>query len=79
MDAVEQANALLRERGYAERDLAVYAVAVGQERAILKGASIVSPFADSAETVLKLVRDCVPTAADLGKRPLRPAELRAKL
>ncbi len=79
MDAIEEANALLRTRGYSERDLAVFGVAVGQGRAILKGTSIVSPFADSAETVLRAVRECVPAAAELGKRPLRPSELRAKL
>ena len=79
MDAVEQANALLRERGYAERDLAVFPVAVGEGRALIKGAGIVSPFADSAETVLRVVRDCIPSAAEQGKRLLRPAELRAKL
>ena len=45
----------------------------------LKGAKIVSPFSDSAETVLRAVRDAVPSADELGKRTLRPAELRARL
>ena len=79
MGPVEQANALLRERGYAERDLAVFPVAVGEGRAIMKGTSIVSPFADSADLVLRVVQECIPPAQEQGKRLLRPAELRAQL
>ena len=76
-DAIEQANVLLRERGYAERDLAVHAGPRG--KALLKGNKILSPLSDEAEVVLRVVQDLVPADADLGGKILRPAELRAKL
>jgi hypothetical protein len=77
VDAIEQANAVLREKGYAERDLAVHAGPFG--KALLKGNKILSPLSDDAELVLRVVRDLVPTDADLGGKVLRPAELREKL
>ena len=76
-DAVEQANALLREKGYAERDLAVHTGPRG--KALLKGNKILSPLSDEAELVLQVVRDLVPSDAELGAKTLRPAELRARL
>jgi hypothetical protein len=76
-DEVEQANALLREKGYAERDLGVHTGPRG--KALLKGNKILSPLSDDAEVVLRVVRDLVPSDADLGAKMLRPAELRAKL
>jgi hypothetical protein len=76
-EAVDQANALLRERGYAERDLAVHTGPRG--KALLKGKKILSPLSDDAEVVLRVVQDLVPSDADLGAKILRPAELRAKL
>lgn len=76
-DAVETANVLLREKGYAERDLAVHAGPRG--KALLKGNKIISPFSDDAELVLRVVRDLVPLDAALGHRLLRPADLRAEL
>ena len=76
-EAVDQANALLRERGYAERDLAVHTGPRG--KALLKGNKILSPLSDDAEVVLRVVQDIVPSDADLGAKILRPAELRAKL
>ena len=79
MDAIAEANELLRDKGYPERDLGVFPVPVGQSRAILKGARIVSPLSDDAEVVLRAVRELVPDAAQLGKRALRPADLRAGL
>jgi hypothetical protein len=77
MDAIEQANALLREKGYAERDLAVHAGPFG--KALLKGNKILSPLSDEAEVVLRVVEELVPPDADLGSKVLRPAELRARL
>lgn len=77
MEQIEQANALLRDKGYAERDLAVHAGPRG--KALLKGNKILSPFSDDAELVLRVVRDLVPTDSDLGGKVLRPAELRARL
>ena len=76
-EAVDQAIALLRERGYAERDLAVHTGPRG--KALLKGNKILSPLSDDAEVVLRVVQDLVPSDADLGAKILRPAELRAKL
>ena len=76
-EAIVTANALLREKGYAERDLAVHAGP--RDRALLKGNKIISPFSDEAELVLRVVRDLVPTDAELGHRILRPADLRASL
>ena len=76
-DAVEQANALLREKGYAERDLAVHVGPRG--KALLKGNKILSPLSDEADVVLRVVRELVPTGDELGGKVLRPAELREKL
>jgi hypothetical protein len=76
-DAVSTANALLREKGYAERDLAVHPGPRG--KALLKGNKIISPFSDDAELVLRVVRDLVPLDGELGNRILRPADLRAAL
>lgn len=76
-DPVAAANAVLREKGYAERDLAVHAGPRG--KALLKGNKILSPFSDEAPLVLRVVRELVPADAELGAKVLRPAELRAKL
>jgi hypothetical protein len=76
-DAISTANALLRDKGYAERDLAVYPGLRGG--ALLKGNKILSPFSDDAELVLRVVRELVPTDDELGSRTLRPADLRAQL
>jgi hypothetical protein len=77
MDAVAAANELLREKGYAERDLAVHQAPRG--KALLKGNKILSPLSDEAEVVLRVVSELVPVEAELGNRMLRPAELRARL
>ncbi len=77
MEAIEQANAVLREKGYAERDLAVHAGPFG--KALLKGNKILSPLSDDAALVLRVVQDLVPSDAELGAKVLRPAELRARL
>ena len=77
MDAIERANVLLREKGYAVRDLGVHAGPFG--KALLKGNKILSPLSDDAELVLRVVRELVPSDAELGNRTLRPADLRAKL
>jgi hypothetical protein len=79
VDAIAEANELLRAKGYSERELAVFPVPVGQSRAILKGARIVSPLSDDAAVVLRAVREVVPDAAALGKSTLRPADLRSRL
>lgn len=76
-DAIEQANALLREKGYAERDLAVHTGSRG--KALLKGNRILSPLSDEADLVLRVVQELIPSHAELGAKILRPAELRARL
>ncbi len=76
-DAIGEANALLREKGYAERDLAVHAGPRG--KALLKGNRILSPLSDEPGIVLRVVRELVPVEAELGARTLRAADLRAKL
>jgi hypothetical protein len=76
-DAIATANAQLREKGYAERDLAVHAGPRG--KALLKGNKILSPFSDDAALVLRVVSDLVPTDAELGHKLIRPADLRSKL
>ena len=76
-DTIEAANALLREKGYAERDLAVHPALGG--KALLKGNKILSPLSDEPELLLRIVRELVPTEAELGHRVLRPADIRARL
>jgi hypothetical protein len=76
-DPIAAANAVLRDKGYAERDLAVHAGPRG--KALLKGNRIISPFSDDAALVLRVVRDLVPSDVDLGAKLLRPAELRDRL
>jgi hypothetical protein len=76
-DPIASANAVLRDKGYAARDLAVHAGPRG--KALLKGNKIISPFSDDASLVLRVVLDFVPADVELGAKLLRPAELRAKL
>ena len=76
-DPIGAANAALRDKGYAERDLAVHPGPRG--KALLKGNKILSPFADEAALVLRVVREHVPPDDELGTKVLRPAELRARI
>jgi len=76
-DPIAAANALLREKGYAERDLAVHPAPRG--KALLKGNKILSPLSDEAAVVLRVVEQLVPPGAELGNRVLRPGDLRADL
>lgn len=76
-DSIAAANELLRERGYAERDLAVHEGPRG--KALLKGNKLLSPLSDEPDVVLRVVRELVPADAELGNRMLRPADLRAQL
>jgi hypothetical protein len=77
-EPVAEANAILSEKGYKESQLGVFATPKAAKM-LLKGPKILSPFADSPEVVLRAVRECVPTAAELGTRTLTPHELRACL
>ena len=75
-DPVGEANALLVEKGYKEPQLAVH-VSPMPGRVLLKGTKILSPFADSPDVVLDVVRTRIPTAEELGTRLITPTELRA--
>ena len=75
---IDEANEILRAKGYSAAHLAAHAAPL-PGRVLLKGTKILSPFSDSAETVLRAVRECVPTAEELGRRTLTPHELRAGL
>ena len=76
-EAIAEANAALRDKGYAERDLAVHAGPRG--KALLKGNKILSPLSDEADVVLRVVQELVPPDSELGSRLLRPADLRQNL
>jgi hypothetical protein len=76
-DPIAAANALLRDKGYAERDLAVHPGPHG--KALLKGNKILSPLSDEATVVLHVVQAIVPSDSELGRKVLRPAEIRARL
>ena len=75
---VGEANEILRGKRYKEAHLAVFSTPM-PTKLLIKGTKIGSPFADSPETVLRAVRDCVPAADDLGRRTITPHELRACL
>jgi hypothetical protein len=77
-EPVAEANALLREKGYKESQLGVFPTPMAT-KVLIKGPKILSPFADSPEVVLRAVRQCLPTADELGTRTLTPHELRACL
>jgi hypothetical protein len=75
---IDEANEILQAKGYKPAQLAAFATAL-PTKALLKGPRIVSPFSDSPETVLRVVRDCVRPAAELGTRQITPQELRTCL
>ena len=75
---IDEANEILREKGYTAAHLsAVESPLPG--KVLLKGTKILSPFSDSAEVVLRVVRELVPTAEELGRRQLTPHEIRDRL
>ena len=77
-EPIDEANEILRAKGYKEGQLAVFATPMAT-KALIKGVKIGSPFADSLDTVLRAVRDCVPPADELGRHTITPHELRACL
>jgi hypothetical protein len=72
---IDDANEILRAKGYSEAHLSAFSAPL-PGRVLLKGTKILSPFSDSAEVVLRVVRDFVPSAEELGRRMLTPHELR---
>ena len=75
---IDEANAILIRKGFKPSHLGVFSAPLAG-KALLKGPRILSPLADTEETVFRAVRDCVPTAEELGTRTLTPHELRACL
>lgn len=72
---IEEANELLRAKGYSAAHLnAIGAPLPG--KALLKGTKILSPFSDTEEVVVRVARDFVPAAEELGRRTLTPHEIR---
>ena len=72
---IDQANRTLHEKGYSAAQLnAVAAPLPG--KVLLKGTKILSPFSDSEEVVLRVVREFVPAAEELQRRQLTPTEIR---
>ena len=72
---IDEANELLREKGYSAAHLAAVAAPL-PGKVLLKGTKILSPFSDTEEVVLRVARDFVPTADELGRRTLTPHEIR---
>ncbi len=75
---VDETNEILRAKGYSEAHLAAFAAPL-PGRVLLKGTKILSPFSDSAEVVLQVARELIPSAEELGRRQLTPHELRTGL
>ena len=72
---LEEANDILRGKGYSEAQLSAVAAPL-RGKALLKGNKILSPFSDTEEIVRHVARECVPPLAELGRRSLTPHELR---
>ena len=77
-EAIDQANEILRWKGYKEAQLAVFTTRMAS-KALPKGLEIVSPFVDLPETILNAVRGCLPRGDELGSRTITPLEVRACL
>jgi hypothetical protein len=71
----DEANEILRAKGYSAAQLSAVAAPL-PGRVLLKGTKILSPFSDSPEVVLRVARELVPDASELGRRVLTPHELR---
>jgi hypothetical protein len=75
---IGEANEILRAKGYSAAQLSAVAAPL-PGKVLLKGTKILSPFSDTEEVVLRVVRDFVPTAEELGRRILTPHEFRERL
>ena len=72
---IDRANQTLQDKGYSAAQLnAVAAPLPG--KVLLKGTKILSPFSDTEDVVLRVVRDFVPGADELQRRQLTPTEIR---
>jgi hypothetical protein len=72
---IDEANETLQTKGYSVAQLSAVAAPL-PGKVLLKGSKILSPFSDTNEVVLRVVREFVPSAADLQRRQLTPTEIR---
>ena len=72
---IDQANEALQAKGYSPAHLSAVAAPL-PGKVLLKGTKILSPFSDTEDVVLRVARDFVPTADELGRRTLTPHEIR---
>ncbi len=72
---IDEANETLQTKGYSVAQLSAVAAPL-PGKVLLKGSKILSPFSDTDEVVLRVVREFVPSAADLQRRQLTPTEIR---
>jgi hypothetical protein len=72
---IDEANETLMAKGYSAAQLSAVAAPL-PGKVLLKGTKILSPFSDTEEVVLRVARDFVPAADELGRRQLTPHEIR---
>jgi hypothetical protein len=72
---IDEANETLQTKGYSVAQLSAVAAPL-PGKVLLKGSKILSPFSDTDEVVLRVVREFVPSAAELQRRQLTPTEIR---
>jgi hypothetical protein len=72
---IDEANQTLQDKGYSAAQLSAVAAPL-PGKVLLKGTKILSPFSDTEEVVLRVVRDFVPAADELQRRQLTPTEIR---
>jgi len=72
---IDEANELLRGKGYSAAHLIAVAAPL-PGKVLLKGTKILSPFSDTEDVVLRVARDFLPPAEELGKLTLTPHEIR---
>jgi hypothetical protein len=72
---IDQANDALQAKGYSAAHLSAVAAPL-PGKVLLKGTKILSPFSDTEEVVVRVARDFVPAAEELGRRTLTPHEIR---
>jgi len=72
---IDQANEALQAKGYSAAHLSAVAAPL-PGKVLLKGTKILSPFSDTEDVVLRVARDFVPAADELGRRTLTPHEIR---
>jgi hypothetical protein len=72
---IDEANDALQAKGYSAAHLSAVAAPL-PGKVLLKGTKILSPFSDTEDVVVRVARDFVPRAEELGRRTLTPHEIR---